>query len=170
MRRHQSLGPVCCETLCHLLRVVKNSPKQSKPRQQFAVAGLLWNFLPLFKSLISKGIQGAASHRLIGIVPASAVPCGDGIECGNYEHLGDGVLRFCVSQPHADPAISIEAGRDVDTSSANRSASRRDPDSTSEKERKLHDQKSRLPDAFLVICHLLVSSGVVGQTAQHRHR
>ena len=30
-----------------------------------------WNFLLLFKSLISNGIQGAASHRLIGIVPAS---------------------------------------------------------------------------------------------------
>src|SRR5258708_38123179 len=37
----------------------------------FAVAKPLWNFLPLVKSLISNGIQGAASHRLIGIVPAS---------------------------------------------------------------------------------------------------
>jgi len=35
------------------------------------VAKPLWNFLPLFKSLIRNGIQGAASHRLIGIVPAS---------------------------------------------------------------------------------------------------
>jgi hypothetical protein len=30
-----------------------------------------------------------------------AVSCGDGIECGNYEHLGDGVLRDYVSQSHA---------------------------------------------------------------------
>lgn len=32
-----------------------------------------------------------------------AVSCGDGIECGNYEHLEDGVLRDCVSQSHAAP-------------------------------------------------------------------
>src|SRR5258708_35865319 len=37
----------------------------------FAVAEPLLNFLQLFKSLISNGIQGAASPRLIGIVPAS---------------------------------------------------------------------------------------------------
>src|SRR6266849_2136315 len=59
------------KTHCHLEQVVKNSPKPSMPRQLFAVAKPLWNFLPLFKSLISNGIQGAASHRLIGIVPAS---------------------------------------------------------------------------------------------------
>jgi len=31
------------------------------------------------------------------------VSCRDGIECGNYEHLGDGAHRFCVSQSHAAP-------------------------------------------------------------------
>src|SRR4029077_19430616 len=30
-------------------------------------------------------------------------PCGDGIECGSYEHLGDGALRFCVSQSRVAP-------------------------------------------------------------------
>src|SRR6266566_731220 len=59
------------KTHCDLEQVVKNSPKQSKRRQLFAVAKPLRNFLPLFKSLITNGIQGAASHRLIGIVPAS---------------------------------------------------------------------------------------------------
>ncbi len=38
----------------------------------------LWNFLPLFKALISNGFQGAPSYGFIGIVPASWKPCGDG--------------------------------------------------------------------------------------------
>src|ERR1700758_3680454 len=79
-----------------------------------------------------------------------AVSCGDGIECGDYEHLGDGALRLCVSQSHGALAISIGAGRDIDTSSANRAESRRDPHSTSERERTLHDWKSRLPAPFPV--------------------
>src|SRR4029077_12474535 len=94
-----------------------------------------------------------------------AVSCGDGIECGNYEHLGDGALRFaCLS--HTLPlATSIRAGRDIDTSSANPAESRRDPHSTSERERTLHDWKSRLPATFPVPCHLLVRARVLGETA-----
>jgi hypothetical protein len=75
-----------------------------------------------------------------------ALSCGDGIECGNYEHLGDGALRFCVSQSHAVPSNLNYAGRDIDTSSANRA-------------------ESSLPAAFPVPCHLLVRGSVLGETA-----
>src|SRR5260370_39787610 len=67
-------------------------------------------------------------------------------------------------------AISVGAGRDIDTSSANRAESRRDPHSTSERERTLHDWKSRLPAAFPDPCHLLVRASVLGETAKHRRR
>jgi hypothetical protein len=62
-------------------------------------------------------------------------------------------------------AISIGAGRDIDTSIANRGESRRDPHSTSERERTLHDWKSRLLAAFPVPSHLLVRANVLGETA-----
>src|SRR6266403_2657410 len=94
-----------------------------------------------------------------------AVSCGDGIECGNYQHLGDGALRFVCLSRTLPLRISIGAGRDFDTSSATRAESRRDPHSTSERDRTLHDWKSRLPAAFPVPCHLLVRASVLGETA-----
>src|SRR5258707_11063803 len=62
-------------------------------------------------------------------------------------------------------AISIGAGGGIDTSRANRAESRRDPHSTSEKERNLHDRESRLPATFPVPFHLLVPPSVFGKTA-----
>jgi hypothetical protein len=67
-------------------------------------------------------------------------------------------------------AVSIGAGRDTDTSSANRAESRRDPHSTSQRERTIHEWKSRLPAALPVPCHLLVRATVVGETVCPRQR
>src|SRR5260370_15195241 len=72
---------------------------------------------------------------------------------------------------HTQPnAVSNQVGREFDTSSADPPEAGRNPHSTSQRKRTLHDRKNRLPAAFPAICHRLVRDSVVGGTAsQHHH-
>src|SRR6266478_1785288 len=88
-------------------------------------------------------------------------PCGNGpsaVPTDICEMERSGFARLDRTQPQA---ISNQAGSDFDTSSADRRQDRRNPHSTSERKRTLHQPNTRLPAAVPVTCNLLV--GVHGE-------